>query len=190
MLNPLIADILSVLREQPTGMSEYELMQGLVEHEAFKSVDDDSQLGLFQKHFMIMNALYELQQQLWQDEQLYLEISALQIQIFTSSESSNNVDIALSETNKLSEYYRDWQNLENTDEEQVLELLGSFWQKFAATDKQEAAFEVLELEPNAARQEITESYRRLAATHHPDKGGDKEMFIKIRQAYEILKISS
>ena len=69
-------------------------------------------------------------------------------------------------------------------------MLGSFWTQFASLDKREEAFEVLELSVDAAKQEITQSYRRLAAAHHPDKGGDKEMFIRIRQAYEVLKISS
>ena len=189
MLNPLIPAILSVLRMQSVGMSEYELMQGLTEHEAFADFADDGQLVLFQKHFMIMNALYELQHQLWSEEQLFLEISALQIQILTPNENENSSELAISETEKLSEYYRDWANFDNASEEKVMELLGDFWQRFVSLDKRESAFEVLELEPDAAKQQIIESYRRLAATHHPDKGGDKEMFIQIRQAYEILKIN-
>jgi len=189
MLNPLIPTILSVLRQQSVGMSEYELMQGLAEDDAFADIADDGQLALFQKHFMIMNALYELQHQLWDEEQLFLEISALQIQILTPTEHGVNSEIAISETENLSAYYRDWDNFESTSEAQVMELLGDFWKRFASLDKRESAFEILEIEPGAARQQITESYRRLAAIHHPDKGGNKEMFIQIRQAYEILKIS-
>jgi len=188
MHNPLIPEILSLLRLQPMGMSEYELMQQLVDHEAYTGFSDDGQLALFQKHFMIMNALYELQHQLWQDEQLFLDISPLKIQILIPKD--NNGELAISQTDKLSEYYRDWHNFEHTDEEQVLKLLGDFWQRFISIDKRESAFAVLELEPDAAWQQITENYRRLAATHHPDKGGDKEMFIRIRQAYETLKINS
>lgn len=189
MLNPLIPVILSLLREQTAGISEYELMQNLTGHEAYVGFADDDQLALFQKHFMIMNALYELQHQLWQDEQLFLVISPLQIQILMPSENTNSSELALSETEKLSEYYRDWQNLENTNEQQVLELLSDFWQRFSSLDKRESAFEILELETDAAWQQIIESYRRLAVKHHPDKGGDPEMFIRIRQAYEILKIN-
>jgi len=189
MLNPLIPMILSALRQQSSGVSEYELMQGLSDHDAFADIADEGQLALFQKHFMIMNALYELQNQLWNDEQLFLEISALRIQILTPTEHEVNSEIAMSETENLSAYYRDWDNFENTSEEQVMGLLSDFWKRFASLDKRESAFEILEIEPGAARQQITESYRRLAAIHHPDKGGDKEMFIQIRQAYEILKIN-
>lgn len=188
-MNPLIPEILSLLRKQPMGMSEYELMQGLVEHEAYTGFAEEAQLALFQKHFMIMNALYELQHQLWQEEQLFLEISPLQIQILLNNEKQNKSEIAIAATQKLSEYYRDWTNFENTSEAQVLELLSNFWQRFSSEDKREAALAVLELELDAKRQQIIESYRRLAATHHPDKGGDTQMFIRIRQAYEILKIN-
>ncbi len=188
MHNTLLPLILSLLRDQTGGLSEYELMQMLAEYEVFSDFSEETQLALFQKHFVIMNALYELQHQLWQDEQLYLEVSPLNIQIMLSVKSGSEQAIIISETEKLSAYYRDWQNFENTDEQEVINLLSHFWQKYISMDKRESAFEVLELPPDAARQAITESYRRLAAQHHPDKGGDKEMFIKIRQAYEILKI--
>ena len=189
MNNPLIPEILSLLRDQPGGLSEYEIMQVFAEHEVFTALAEADQLALFQKHFITMNALYELQYQLWEDEQLFLEVSPLNIHIKRSSGDAMIAGLVISETEKLSEYYRDWNNFEHTNESDVSELLSSFWKKFAALDKREIAFEVLELEPEVAREDITESYRRLAAKHHPDKGGEAEMFIRIRQAYEILKIN-
>jgi len=39
---------------------------------------------------------------------------------------------------------------------------------------------------NATPEEIKKAYRRLASTHHPDKGGDTAQFQKIQQAYETL----
>jgi len=189
MNNPLIAEILNLLRVQVDGISEYELMQTFSEHDVYSALAEEDSLALFQKHFITMNALYELQHQLWRDEQLYLDVSPLNIKIMLADGDTASAGIAISETKKLSEYYRDWDNFENTNESDVSELLGSFWKRFASLDKREEAYEVLELEPDAAREQITESYRRLAATHHPDKGGDKEMFIRIRQAYEVLKIN-
>ncbi len=188
MHNPLIPDILSLLRQQSTGLSEYEIMQYFAEHEIFNDLSEETQLVLFQKHFIIMNSLYELQYQLWQDEQVYLDISPLNIQmIFTENNEIGNA-LAISESKKLSEYYRDWKNFEDTNEDDVDKLLSNFWQHFVSTDERNAACDMLEIAPDAAKEQITESYRRLAATHHPDKGGDKEMFIRIRQAYEVLKI--
>ena len=37
-------------------------------------------------------------------------------------------------------------------------------------------------------EQLKSKYREAAMTHHPDKGGDKEKFIKVREAYEALKI--
>jgi len=190
MNNPLIPEILMVLRQQSAGISEYELMQHFAEHEVYSALAEEEQLALFQKHFITMNALYELQYQLWQDEQLYLDVSPLNIQIKPSNENVTANGLMMSEKEKLSDYYRDWNNYENTNESDVSELLGSFWKKFVSIDKRETALEMLELASGASRQQIIESYRRLAATHHPDKGGEADMFIRIRQAYETLKISS
>lgn len=39
---------------------------------------------------------------------------------------------------------------------------------------------------SADTDEIKRAYRRLASQHHPDKGGDKERFQEIQQAYDIL----
>jgi len=47
-------------------------------------------------------------------------------------------------------------------------------------------YEILEIEKTASKDEIKQSYKRLAKIHHPDKGGDKEIFQKIQVAYETL----
>jgi molecular chaperone DnaJ len=39
---------------------------------------------------------------------------------------------------------------------------------------------------NATPEEIKKAYRRLAAIHHPDKGGDTAEFQKVQAAYETL----
>jgi DnaJ-class molecular chaperone len=49
------------------------------------------------------------------------------------------------------------------------------------------ALRTLKLKADASRHEITRSYRELASRHHPDRGGDTETFIHIRQAYELLR---
>ena len=43
----------------------------------------------------------------------------------------------------------------------------------------------LGLEPGCRSIEIKKAFRKLALVHHPDKGGDKEFFQKITEAYEI-----
>jgi len=47
-------------------------------------------------------------------------------------------------------------------------------------------YETLGVDKTASQDEIKKAYRKLAAKHHPDKGGDTSTFQKISQAYETL----
>jgi len=47
-------------------------------------------------------------------------------------------------------------------------------------------YNTLGLNRNASPDEIKKAYRKLAAQHHPDKGGDTATFQKIQEAYETL----
>ena len=47
-------------------------------------------------------------------------------------------------------------------------------------------YEELGLKKNATRSEIKSSYRSLVKKHHPDKGGEKERFLAIQNAWETL----
>jgi DnaJ-class molecular chaperone len=47
-------------------------------------------------------------------------------------------------------------------------------------------YQILGLEKTASEQEIKQAYRKLAKTHHPDLGGDKEKFQELQEAFEIL----
>ena len=44
----------------------------------------------------------------------------------------------------------------------------------------------LGVEQNATPDEIKKAYRKMAALHHPDRGGDKAEFQKIEEAYRVL----
>ncbi len=47
-------------------------------------------------------------------------------------------------------------------------------------------YEELGLQNNATQSEIKSSYRSLVKQHHPDAGGEKERFLAIQNAWEIL----
>ena len=47
-------------------------------------------------------------------------------------------------------------------------------------------YQTLGVAKNATPDDIKKSYRKLASTHHPDKGGDTATFQKIEEAYRIL----
>jgi len=47
-------------------------------------------------------------------------------------------------------------------------------------------YETLGVSRDAGADEIKRAYRRLASQHHPDKGGDKNKFQEIEEAYRVL----
>jgi len=69
----------------------------------------------------------------------------------------------------------------------VKKIFDNFRRGFASDDKHVMALRTLELQADASRREITRSYRELISKHHPDKGGDRDTFINIRRAYEVLR---
>jgi len=49
-------------------------------------------------------------------------------------------------------------------------------------------YDILEIAEGSTEKEIRDAFRRLALQFHSDRGGENEQFIKIKQAYEDLKI--
>jgi len=59
--------------------------------------------------------------------------------------------------------------------------------KWGTADNAGEPYDILGVQRNATKAEITKAYRKLAVLHHPDKGGDAEIFKRILSAYEFLK---
>ena len=51
----------------------------------------------------------------------------------------------------------------------------------------EGALKLFKLDKNASKEEVKVAYRRLVKIHHPDRGGIQDNFIKLNNAYEVLK---
>ncbi len=197
MKNPLIPSLLGLLMQRPgegvEALSAHDLLTNLADHAAFSMLDPSPQLQLFQKNFLLMNALYQLQTQLWQEESIYLSVSVLKIELYkpatrAAEEEGDRVERIRHELDavaSLRDYYLDWNNFEQTEED-VKKLLNSFWALFEGGEQRQKALNLLGLNESATIHQIKRRYRVLAAQHHPDRGGSTVRFIEIRQAYEIL----
>lgn len=76
-----------------------------------------------------------------------------------------------------------------TECRKLLESQHRTWNIMSSTiplDRQRA-LEILGLTATVKFNEIRRSYLRLSLIHHPDKGGQEEVFKKIKEAYELLQ---
>lgn len=58
---------------------------------------------------------------------------------------------------------------------------------FAALAAPEQPFQVLGVSATASKEEIDRAYKRLAAQHHPDRGGDEQRMARINAARDALQ---
>ena len=178
--------IRQLLAETNRVFTEHELIKCLQANDAaFPALADSQRLALFQTHFLVMNALYRLQEQLF-DENIHLHISPLDIFLQPLSEVVATALTEVSSQAALKRYYCDWDHFQSTDERDVEQMLGHFWQHYLAQDKQTDAYSALQLEPGVGWPAIQEAYRRMASQSHPDRGGDAAQFMLVREAYEVL----
>lgn len=185
--NPLIAPILEILKNSTQKVGEYEIIQQL-EEKGFKffEIHDSYEIRVFKKHFLTMNALYQLQHTLHEDG-YYLSISALHIHIEPIDTENHLSGIAEAHEQKVRDYYLDWSHFYNSTQESVQNLIQNFWKQYIANDKRQYAYAKLNLKENSSWKSIQAQYRKLAGQYHPDRGGSPAEFIEIREAYEILK---
>lgn len=193
MKNPLVGLILTILKKQPNGIGEFDILTALKKRlPEFSQLSDDSNLQLFRQHFLIMNALYQLQTSLWQEENLILDITSTRITLLTSSQATPSGSSMLSDSvdAKLAAYYLNWDEYEKTDTDQVSSLLNSFYKGISLTGDRGEALSTLQFESddNPSKLDIKQQYRKLAQQYHPDRGGDQDTFINLREAYEYLML--
>lgn len=187
--NPLIVPILALLHDEPEGLSEHEVIKRLLESgEHFSDTAQSGELALFQKHFLVMNALYQIQDSM-REWGLRLQIDPLLIRFIPSGQSAELGGMDVTHSEPLRAYYLDWNHLHETSESDVAALLNSFWDRYYAIDKQADALAKLGFNEGDEWDwsTIQMRYRQLITKHHPDKGGEQARFIDIREAYERLK---
>ena len=171
------------LENHPEGISEYDLIQALKSQGYFDFLSQPAlPHELFHAHFFLFHSLYLLHDIYLEKEQHILNIHTLNIQLLPYMKGKNN----LQEVDKLREYYLDFSHLEKTSEDDVYEMLASFWNKFNNIDNREAALAELGLKDPVDNKIIKEKYRKLVMQHHPDRGGDHEKLQSINEAINIL----
>ena len=137
---------------------------------------------LFSAHFLCMHSLYHLQNRYYQEKTFKLQVTLTRITRTPYLQGESELE----SHDAVKQYYLDMTHYFETSEEDVNNLLDSFWRKFLAQDDQKAAMEILKLAPDASYEEVKQQYRRLAQKHHPDKGGDTNVFKKISAAKQLL----
>ncbi|UDM63211.1 molecular chaperone DnaJ [Pseudoalteromonas piscicida] len=189
MFNPL-TDVIFKLICQNQSLKVHTIAAALMEQQQLPRLDEDENKNLFKRNFLIMNALYQLQQEVFAEGQ-YLHVEALNVYL---APQLGEHQLALDDP--LRSYYLDWQHYETSSEE-VSTLLDNFWQRFAFNGaRQRINIKADELNaiktrwrlPNGYdRRMLSQCWRKLALTHHPDKSGDEEAFKRLMNEYEILK---
>lgn len=183
-------------------MTEHQLLKLLQQapHDFFAKDALRDPLLLFQTHFLLFHCLYLLKQRWCTSQYAELEISAVMIikRPFSDKiarrgiekEGIENVSQQLLHADPLAQYYLDWSHFSSTTEDDVETLLNSFWRKVFTPKNEESIQQsliIMELDSAVPTTQLKVQYRRLAQSHHPDKGGDSEHFKKICQAFHQLK---
>ncbi|MBR9788547.1 MAG: DnaJ domain-containing protein [Vibrionaceae bacterium] len=193
MDNPLLWPILEILRKRPSGWKVHTLASQLSEQGYIRQFDPSPDKDLFKRNFLIMNALYQLQEHLYPKQ--WLLVDAMNITL------TGTVDSSLSASDHLEplrEYYLDWGHYEASESE-VRGLLKEFWQTYqryigrhSTSDMNKSkALALFELDSSATRADIRKRWRKLAFRWHPDcKGGDAERFRTLCEAWNVLRAES
>jgi len=113
-----------------------------------------------------------------------VEIHCLKICITSSAPSSTQ---ALATHDPLRDYYLDLDNLNQTDADQVEQMLDGFWCRYLAAADHGEALACLGLTAPVSFDEVKSTYRRLVMEHHPDRGGDTAQLQQINEAMAVLE---
>lgn len=185
-MKPALAEtLLAILRAHPDGLTEYDLMRKLASDDpAFGPDAYSDELSLFQCHFILYHHLYRLRDELWNERQGDLAIHCLKIALRPCPDDAVRLPAT---PDPLRAYYLDLSHLENTGKQEVLEMLDTFWLRFAHLGHRAEALTALGLADPVDYPEIKRRYRELAMEHHPDRGGELEKLQAINAAMELLE---
>lgn len=190
MENPLLWPMLEVLRKQPSGWKVHTLAAHLSELGFMPVLDESPEKDLFKRNFLIMNALYQLQETLYPEK--WLQVEAMNIMLMPAQRAIHS-EIDLDDP--LREYYTQWHNYE-ANEGEVRRLLNEFWTRYrkavgGTNDlnmNRMNALKLFKLPAEATQLEIRRTWRKLALKWHPDRdNGNAETFRVLCEAWNVLR---
>ncbi|HDM8057793.1 DNA-J related domain-containing protein [Vibrio harveyi] len=190
MENPLLWPILDILRKQPSNWKVHTLAHELSQKGYIQQLDESPDKDLFKRNFLLMNALYQLQETLYPDG--WLQVEAMNIVLMSAIEASRH---SVDTNDPLREYYLDWKNYE-AGEGEVRRLLNDFWSRYqryiggnVSDDLDRSkALHLFELDADATRTEIRRQWRKLALRWHPDReNGNADRFRVLCNAWNVLR---
>lgn len=192
--NPLVWPLLSVLQDSRQHWKVHCLATELKKHQLLLSLDDDPEQDLFKRNFLLMNALFQLQQILLPAQ--WLQVQAMDIHI--SATVPGDIEIELAQDAVLRQYYLDWTNYDISTFV-IREMLAQFWHRYEqhiganaspinSNLEKITALKIFELELNASDKDVRQQWRRLALRWHPDRHtGDAAKFRQVCEAWQILR---
>jgi|GEM_PF-1786718 len=145
-----------------------------------------STVALFEKHFITRFCLYFIAK--------YSALFALDIQlisIYVSLQSASNCasEVGHAVSPALEAFYFDWSQFNHVTPETVNHLLTDFWVRYTSSETAHQDLSILAITAplkTLTLKDIKQAYRLKAQKHHPDKGGNSEIFYAIEQAYQRL----
>jgi hypothetical protein len=189
MENPLLWPILEILRKQNTGWKVHTLASRLSELDILPTLDISPDKDLFKRNFLIMNALYQLQETLSPDG--WVQVQAMDIRLMGRVSHGG---FAIDVEDPLRLYYTDWSNYE-AEEGEVKRLLNEFWTRYRSfvgdvqgDINRTQALRLFELPAEATQKDIRKRWRKLALRWHPDRdNGNADKFRVLCKAWNILR---
>jgi hypothetical protein len=175
----------AILRRHPAGLREYDLLEQLRGSSPLRGLDG---LETFRVHFLLFHHLHRLRRELERQRRGSLEIHCLRIRLrplFGHQPNPHRLPLA---PDPVAAYYLDPRHLHTTDREEVRQLLRWFWRRYRVHGRRDEALAELELGPAATPDEVRRRFHTLARTHHPDRGGDPERFLRLVEAVEVLRL--
>lgn len=188
--NPLIWPLLTIIKGSQQRCQIHHLATELQLKGLLPDLDKDANKALFKRNFLLMNALYQLQEMLLPEQ--WLQVQAMDIQLL--AEPPADLALILTQDIALRSYYLDWSHFE-TSAENIEALFTDFWGRYEHSigkpehilDKAKA-LQIFELDSGASKQDIRRQWRKLALKWHPDRAsGDALKFLQACEAWQVLR---